>query len=102
MATGRLLLDILKPTLMAPVAARVTVLREGRRLQLLDVELVQDGAVTARAPALRVRIGDSPATAAPSSEEHTSELPAPMRTSYAVFSLKKTTRTRMNTRQQCS
>lgn len=65
MATGRLLLDILKPTLMAPVAARVTVVREGRRLQLLDVELVQDGAVTARASALRVRIGESPATDAP-------------------------------------
>ena len=65
MVTSRLLLDIMKPTLMAPVAARVTVVREGKRLQLLDVELVQDGAVTARASALRVRIGESPATDAP-------------------------------------
>lgn len=65
MVTSRLLLDIMKPTLMAPVAARVTVVREGKRLQLLDVELEQDGAVTARASALRVRVGESPATDAP-------------------------------------
>lgn len=65
MVTSRLLLDMMKPTLMAPVETRVSVLREGKRLQLLDVELIQDGATTARASALRIRAGESPATDAP-------------------------------------
>ncbi|MEZ5709789.1 MAG: thioesterase family protein [Blastomonas sp.] len=62
MVTSRLLLDIMKPTLMEPVEVRTTVVREGKRLQLLDVELVQGEVVTARASALRVRIGEAPAT----------------------------------------
>lgn len=62
MVTARLVIDIMKPTRMAPVETRVEVLREGRRLQLLQVDLVQDGAVTVRASALRVRIADSPGT----------------------------------------
>src|SRR3546814_3373154 len=36
-------------------------------------------------------IGEAPASGAPRSEEHTSELPSLMRNSYAVFCLKKKT-----------
>ncbi len=65
MVTARLVIDIMKPTRMEPVETRVEVLREGKRLQLLQVDLVQDGAVTVRASALRVRLGESPATLSP-------------------------------------
>ena len=65
MVTSRLLLDIVRPTLMAPVETRVAIVREGKRLQLLDVELVQDGRITVRASALRVRVDESPGTMAP-------------------------------------
>lgn len=65
MIPARLVIDIMKPTRMAPVEARVEVLREGKRLQLLQVDLVQDGAVTVRASALRVRNAQSPTTESP-------------------------------------
>lgn len=64
MVTSRLLLDMMKPTTMAPVEARVAVVREGKRLQLLDVALVQEGVTTARASALRIRMSESPGTEA--------------------------------------
>jgi len=62
MVVSRLVTDILRPTRQAPISTRIEVIREGRKLQLLQVELVQDGVATARTSALRVRIGDSPAT----------------------------------------
>lgn len=76
MVTSRLLLDMMKPTMMTPVETRVTVVREGKRLQLLDVELVQDGAVTARASALRIRAAESPGTDAPRHILPPSDLPS--------------------------
>jgi hypothetical protein len=63
MVTSRLVTDILKPARMAPVKVRTETVREGTRLQLLQVELLQDDVVVVRASALRVRIGQSPATA---------------------------------------
>lgn len=60
MVTSRVVVDLLKPTDMAPVEVRVATVREGRRLQLLEVELVQDNTVTVRASALRVRAAESP------------------------------------------
>lgn len=60
MTTTRLTLDILRPTPTGVVTARVTPLREGRRLQLLEVVLLAEGTPTLRATALRVREGDSP------------------------------------------
>lgn len=64
MVPARLTMDILRPTPMGPVTARVTPLREGRRLQLLEIELLADGAPTIRATALQVRDGVAPAVAA--------------------------------------
>lgn len=65
MVTCRLMTDILKPTRMAPVTARVDILREGTKLQLLQVELLQEEVTVVRGSALRVRIGESPETPAP-------------------------------------
>ena len=65
MVTARLVTDILKPARMAPVTARVDIQREGTRLQLLQVELMQENVTVVRASALRVRIGESPQTPAP-------------------------------------
>lgn len=64
MATARLVIDILKPTRMDRVVPKLAMLREGKRLQLVELELVQDGTTTVRATALRVRIAHSPATEA--------------------------------------
>lgn len=62
MVTCRLVTDIQKPAKMAPIAAKVDVIREGTKLQLLQVELLQDDNVVVRASALRVRISGSPTT----------------------------------------
>lgn len=65
MVTSRLVTDILTPARMAPVTTKVDVIREGKKLQLLHVELQQDGITVVRASALRVRIGESPRTLLP-------------------------------------
>ena len=65
MVTTRLVTDILKPAWMAPVQTRVEVIREGTRLQLLQIELLQQGVPIVRASALRVRLAESPATPFP-------------------------------------
>lgn len=65
MVITRFTMDLLKPTPMAPVEPRVTLLRNGKRLQLLEVELVHEDEVTVKAIALRVRTADSPRTESP-------------------------------------
>ncbi|MCK9540808.1 MAG: thioesterase family protein [Novosphingobium sp.] len=62
MSVARLVIDIMRPTPMAPVVSRVTELRSGKRLQLLEIELSHEGETTLKASALRVRLGDCPAT----------------------------------------
>jgi len=64
MVIARLVIDIMKPTSMAAVQTRTVALREGKRLQLIQVDILQDGEVTVRATALRVRVTPSPATEA--------------------------------------
>lgn len=58
---ARLTVDLLRPVAMAPVHTRSTVVRRGRRLWLVDAELVQAGTVVARASALLLRRGPEPA-----------------------------------------
>lgn len=64
MVIARLVIDIMKPTRMDAIQTRIEVLREGKRLQLLQIEVLQDGVATVRATALRVRVSDSPGTEA--------------------------------------
>ncbi|WP_293041467.1 thioesterase family protein [Mycobacterium sp.] len=57
---ARFTVDLLRPALMEPVRIRTSIQREGRRLKLVDGELVQRGTVVARASALFLRRGDHP------------------------------------------
>jgi len=75
MGVARLVIDLMRPTPMAPVVTRVTELRGGKRLQLLDVEVLHEGEVTLKASALRVRLADSPATPQTPYAEPSASLP---------------------------
>lgn len=57
---ARFTVDLLRPVAMAPVDTRSTVVRRGRRLWLVDAELVQAGTVVARARTLFLRRGPQP------------------------------------------
>lgn len=57
---ARFTVDLLRPVAMAPVSARTRTVRRGRRLWLVDAELIQDGTVVARAGALSLRRGPQP------------------------------------------
>ena len=57
---ARLTVDLLRPAAMAPVKSRTNVVRQGRRLVLVDAEISQDDVVVARASALFLRQGEQP------------------------------------------
>ncbi|ANH37508.1 hypothetical protein I601_1066 [Nocardioides dokdonensis FR1436] len=57
----RMTVDLFRPTRRAPCRFETTVVREGPRLCLLDVHLLQDDTTTARASVLFLRTGE-PAT----------------------------------------
>jgi hypothetical protein len=57
---ARLTVDLLRPAGIAPLTARTTVVRQGRRLKLVEAELLQADTVVARASALLLRRGDQP------------------------------------------
>ena len=57
---ARFTVDLLRPTAMAPVQVQTAVSREGRRLRLVDAQLVQNGDVVARAGALFLRRSEQP------------------------------------------
>jgi hypothetical protein len=57
---ARLTVDLLRPAAMEPLRVRTRVLREGRRLKIVDAEVLQSDAVVARASALFLRTGEQP------------------------------------------
>ncbi|WP_422743654.1 thioesterase family protein [Mycobacterium sp. WMMD1722] len=57
---ARFTVDLLRPVAMAGITARTRIVRQGRRLCLLEAELVQDDAVVSRASALLLRRGPQP------------------------------------------
>jgi hypothetical protein len=61
MATTRLTIDILGAAPHAPTEGRTRIVREGKRIQLVDCELLVDGRPVARASALRTRLAETPA-----------------------------------------
>lgn len=63
MATTRLTVDIMKPVPFQPIETRVRIIRDGARMQLIDAEILADGAVVARASAMRIRTEATPAAA---------------------------------------
>lgn len=60
MTTARLTIDILAAAPMDATLGRTRVLREGKRIQMVEAELVVGDRVVARATALRVRQQDTP------------------------------------------
>ena len=56
MRTVRIAFDLMHPAPLQPLRPQVTVVRAGRRVQLLDVALLEGERAVARASALRVRI----------------------------------------------
>lgn len=58
---ARLTVDLFRPAALAdPVHVETTVVREGRRLKLVDAVMTQSGTVVARANALFLRRGEQP------------------------------------------
>lgn len=60
MTTARLVVDILAAAAFAPLEGRTRIVRDGRRIQLVEAELLVGATVVARATALRVRTLDTP------------------------------------------
>lgn len=65
MITAHVTIDILRATPNAPVECRTSVVREGKRLQMIDVDLLAGGDVVARTRVLRVRQSETPGWPAP-------------------------------------
>jgi acyl-CoA thioesterase len=57
---ARLTVDLLRPTAIAPLEVRTTVRRDGRRIRLIDAELIQNDVVVSRASAMFLRRGEHP------------------------------------------
>lgn len=56
----RLTVDLLRPVPTRPLGIETKIVREGRRIQLVDAVMETDGVVVARASAMRIRTGDVP------------------------------------------
>jgi hypothetical protein len=55
MRVARLTVDLMRPVPVAPLTVETEVLREGRKIQLVAVQLLADGKEVVRATALRIR-----------------------------------------------
>ena len=56
MRVARLTVDLMRPVPVAPLSIETEIVREGRKIQLVSVRLLADGAEVVRASALRIRI----------------------------------------------
>jgi len=57
---ARLTVDLLRPTFMEPVTVHTSVQREGKRIKVVDVAVLQHDQVVSRASALLLRRGEHP------------------------------------------
>lgn len=57
---ARLTVDLLRPTFMEPVEIRTTVRREGKRIKVVDAEILQRDEVVSRASAVLLRRSEHP------------------------------------------
>lgn len=60
MQPARLTVDLLRPAALAPLRGCTRIVRQGKRLVLVEAELLQQDTVVARATALFLRRGDQP------------------------------------------
>ncbi len=56
MRVARLTVDLMRPVPVAPLTIETEIVREGRKIQLVAVKLLADGAEVVRASALRIRV----------------------------------------------
>ena len=65
MRVVRLTVDLMRPVPVAPLTIETEIIREGRKIQLVSVTLLADGAEVVRASALRIRVepNETPAIA---------------------------------------
>lgn len=79
MRVARLTVDLMRPVPVAPLDIRTTVVREGRKIQLCQVDLEADGVLVVRGSVLKVRrtptelpssIEDEPVTLPPPDQGH--------------------------------
>jgi Thioesterase-like superfamily len=61
MQAARLTVDLPRPTALEPIALHTAVLRDGKRLRLVEATLIQDGNAVARTTALFLRRCEQPA-----------------------------------------
>jgi acyl-CoA thioesterase len=73
---ARLTVDLPRPTAFEPIDLRARVLRNGRRLRLVEVAILQGGEVVAQATGLFLRRGEQPAGAVWSPDIEMPPIPA--------------------------
>lgn len=56
----RLTVDLMRPAAMAPVSLRTRVSRSGKRIMVVDAELLQEGTLVSRASSVFLRKGERP------------------------------------------
>jgi hypothetical protein len=59
MQVSRLTLDLLRPVPLAPLTLQTRVIREGRRIQIVQIEMLADGVEVLRCGVLKIRIGEA-------------------------------------------
>lgn len=57
---ARLTVDLLRPTALKPLEVRTSVVREGKRIRMIDAAVIQDDTVVARASAVLLLRGEQP------------------------------------------
>lgn len=60
MTVTRLTVDLLRPIPTKPLAITTEVVREGRRIQMVEAEMEAEGAIVARASTMRIRTSEVP------------------------------------------
>ncbi|MFM8305305.1 MAG: thioesterase family protein [Actinomycetota bacterium] len=61
MRAGRLTIDLTRPVPVARLTTATRIVREGKRVQMVEAAVLRDDTEVARASALRIRVGDSAA-----------------------------------------
>jgi hypothetical protein len=78
MIVTRLTIDLMRPVPTRPLGITTTVVRDGRRIQVVDALMEADGTVVARASAMRIRTADMPVP------DHSARDPIPSPEGFAV------------------
>jgi acyl-CoA thioesterase len=75
MQVSRLTLDLLRPVPLTPLTLRTRVIREGRRIQIVQIDMLADGVEVLRSSVLKIRIGETMPTDSQLSRSDPERLP---------------------------